>query len=261
MYVIKTCKINDKIEVEKYYDGRYGAPGMPRVKKEKKTPEEMAKQNLWRRCRDLRRLMELNFQGGDLYLTLTCRTEDRPSLEDAPDVIRQFRDRVARDYKKQGWEFKYIATCEVGSRGAVHWHMIINHMQNANTCSWDIVRKHWTRGRPHMEPLDDNRDYKQLAEYLVKETAKRIEKEQTIEKLSYMASRNLIRPEEHKEKRRATRWKENPSIPEGYRLIESSLVNAVNKFTGYPYQKYTIIRIGKPPAEEKKRKGGGRGGT
>lgn len=51
-----------------------------------------------------------------------------------------------------------------------------------------------------MTPLDDNRDYKALAEYIVKETKKRMDKEQTIEKLSYMCSRNLIRPVERKKR-------------------------------------------------------------
>ena len=42
MYVKKSCVIHDKIEIEKHYSGRYGAPGMSREKKRKKTPEEMA---------------------------------------------------------------------------------------------------------------------------------------------------------------------------------------------------------------------------
>lgn len=251
MYVKKQCIINDKIEIEKYYDARYGAPGLPREKKKKATPEEMAKQNFWKRCQHLRRMMELNFQGGDLYLTLTCRTEDRPSLEDAPLVIRQFRDKVVKDYKKQGWECKYIITCEVGSRGAVHWHMILNNQKSDKESAWDIIRRHWTRGRPFLEPLDQDRDYKKLAEYIVKETAKRIEKEQTLEKLSYISSRNLIKPEEVKEKKRAKRWSNPPKPPKGYELVESSVVNEINRFTGYPYQKYTVRRI---------QEGGGRGG-
>lgn len=258
MYVVKRCRINDKIEIEKYYDGRFGAPGMPREHKRKATPEEMAKHNHWRKCRELRRILELNFKGGDMYLTLTCRTEERPSLEGAPKVIRQFRDRLAREYKKRGWEFKYVITCEVGSRGAVHWHMILNNMQEGNASSWDMVRKHWTRGRPFMEPLDEDRDYKKLAEYIVKETTKRIEKEQTKEKLSYIASRNLARPKEQKKKVRAKSWKRIPVPPAGYHLKEDSLVNGINKFTGLPYQKYTLLKNDELVGVQKRR--GGRGG-
>lgn len=260
MYIIKTCKINDKVEVEKYYPARYGAPGMPREKKRKPTPEEMAKHNYWRRCRELRRIMELNFHGGDMYLTLTCQTDKRPSIEEAPAVIRAFRDKVAREYKRRGWVFKYVITCEVGSRGAVHWHMIANYMQDSKGSSWDIVRKHWSRGRPFLEPLDDDRDYKRLAEYIVKETGRRIENGQTMEKLSYIASRNLRRPVERKKKVDARRWRAKPKVPDGYRLVEDSLVNGINRFNGFPYQKYTVVRIKEPGARKKKRKGGGKGG-
>lgn len=243
-YTKKTCRINDKIETEKYYVGNNGAPGLPREEKRKKTPEDMERQNFWRRCQYLRRTIELNYKGGDMLLTLTCRPEDRPSPEEAGKVIRGFRDRVAKEYKKQGWIFKYIITCEVGSRGAVHWHMILNNESNGEISSWDIVRKHWTLGRPHMTPLDAGRDYKQLAEYLVKAARKRMDEGGTLEKLSYIASRNLKRPVERKCRVSARKWKKDPVAPKGYTVIPESIINGINKFTGLPFQKYTVIRIG-----------------
>lgn len=242
MYIKKTCQINDKIEVEKHYSGRYGAPGMKREPKKKKTPEEMAKQNLWRRCRELRRIMELNFKGDDWHVTLTCRKDERPTLEEATKVIREFRDKLRGAYKKQGWELKYIITCETGKRGAVHWHMIVNNMHCQETSTAALIRKLWIRGRPYFSPLDDTGDYKQLAEYLIKESTKRIENEETTEKLSYIISRNMIRPVIQEEKVYARSWKKEPSVPKGWRLVEESLVNGINKFTGLPYQYYTLRR-------------------
>ena len=263
-YIKKECHINDKIEVEKYYPGRYGAPGMPREEKRKKTPEEMAKQNFWKKCQYLRRTMELNFKGGDLHVTLTCQTEKRPTVEEAPKVIRDFRDKMARAYKKQGWEFKYIITCETGQRGAVHWHMICNNMQSAKIGTWDMIRKNWSRGRPYLVPLDDDREYGRLAEYIVKEHKRKTEQGETMEKLSYMCSRNLIRPVEKKEKVDARGWRTVPKAPEGYYLVEETLINEINKFTGLPYQKYTLRRLQAPQEQtgrKKKRKGGRGGGT
>ena len=242
-YIKKECHINDKIEVEKYYPGRYGAPGMPREEKKKKTPEEMAKQNFWKKCQYLRRTMELNFKGGDLHATLTCQPEKRPTVEEAPKVIRDFRDKMAKAYKKQGWEFKYIITCETGQRGAVHWHMICNNMQSAKTGTWELIRKYWSRGRPYFVPLDDNREYGNLAEYIVKEHKRKTEQGETMEKLSYMCSRNLIRPVEKKEKVDAKGWRLMPKVREGFYLVEETLINEINKFTGLPYQKYTIRRL------------------
>lgn len=243
MYTKTECEILDKKEICKYYSGRYGAPGMPRAKKHKKTSEEIAKQNLWIRMRDLRRLIELNFAEGDWHVVLTCRKEERPGKEDAPDVIRGFRDLLRDAYKKEGWNLKYIITCETGSRGAVHWHMIVNNMHNDRTSTAKMIKGLWTRGRPYFSPLDAGGDYKTLAEYIVKETAKRVEQENTLEKLSYMPSRNLIRPEVKKKEIRATRWRKEPVAPEGYYVVPDSIVNGINKFTGFPYQHYTIRRL------------------
>lgn len=245
MYIKKTCRINDKIEIEKHYDGRFGAPGMEREPRQKKTPEEVARQNFWRRCRELRRILEINFKGGDWHAILTCRKEERPCIEQAPAVIRKFRDELRREYRKQKWEMKYVITCETGERGAVHWHVIINN-EHSDTCdSAALIRRLWTLGRVYFSPMDDSRDYKLLAEYIVKETKKRMEKERTIEKLSYMPSRNLIRPEERSEKIPAKSWRKQPPVPEGWYLVQDTLVNKVNKFTGLPYQHYTLQRIRK----------------
>lgn len=242
MYDKNTCRIKDKVEIEKHYSGRYGAPGMKREPKRKKTPAEMAKQNHWRKCRELRRTMELNFGAGDWHVTLTCRKEDRPTKEDAGKLIRYFRDKLRKIYKTQGWELKYLITCETGERGAVHWHMIVNNVHNTYTSTAKMIRELWEWGRVYFTPLDDTGDYRRLADYIVKETAKRIENEETVEKLSYMASRNLIRPKVQREKVRAMAWKKQPSIPKGWYLVPGTLVNGINKFTGLPYQHYTIRR-------------------
>lgn len=243
MYTKTECEIRDKKEICKYYPGRYGAPGMPREKKRKKTPEEIAKQNLWIRMRDLRRLIELNFTEGDWHVVLTCRKEERPGKEEAPQIIRGFRDMLRDAYKKEEWQLKYIITCETGSRGAVHWHMVVNNMHNDRTSTAKMIKSLWKRGRPYFSPLDAGGDYKTLAEYIVKETTKRVEQENTLEKLSYMPSRNLIRPEVKKKEIRANRWRKEPVAPEGYYVVPDSIVNGINKFTGFPYQHYTIRRL------------------
>lgn len=246
MYIKKSCRIRDKIEIEKHYSGKFGAPGLPREEKKKKTPEEMAKQNYWRRCRELRRIMELNFSEGDYHTILTCRKDERPDKEEAVKLIRTFRDKLRKEYKKQGWELKYIITCETGERGAVHWHMIVNNMHNTNTDTAKLIRKLWTLGRPYFSPMDDTGDYKKLAEYMIKESTKRMENEETIEKLSYMCSRNLKRPVVKEEEIRAERWSKIPKVPKGWKLVEESLINGINKFTGWPYQHYTIVRKEEP---------------
>ena len=251
MYIKTSCRIHDKIEIEKHYPGRFGAPGMPRQEKKKKTPEEMAKQNYWRRCRELRRIMELNFKAGDFHVTLTCKKDERPSADEGKKVIRVFRDKLRTAYKKQGWELKYIITCETGERGAVHWHMVVNNMHSDKVSTTKLIRQLWTLGRPYFSPMDDNNDYKALAEYMIKESSKRMENEETTEKLSYMCSRNLIRPSVTEEKKEAKAWRPIPSVPMGWYLVPESLVNGINKFTGWPYQHYTIRK--EPETDEDSR--------
>lgn len=242
-YLKVTCEIGDKVEVAKHYDLRYGAPGMPRKGRKKKTPEEMAAQNLWRRKRDLRRLIELNFGEGDWHVTLTCRPEDRPTREEAPQRIRAFWNKLRAKYKKRGWILKVIITCEIGERGATHWHMIVNDMHDGEESTARLIRRLWVWGRVYFSPLDDTGDYGKLAEYIIKESAKRIEREETLEKLSYMSSRNLTRPVEKTEKVRARTWRREPRVPPGWQLVPGTLVNGINKYNGLPYQHYTIRRI------------------
>lgn len=242
LYDKMTCRIRDRMEVSKHYSGRYGAPGQKRQERRKPTPEDVARMNHWKRCRDLRRLIELNFGAGDWHVTLTCDKDRRPEKEEAPKVIRQFLTKLRKAFKEEGWELKYVVSCEIGERGAVHWHMVINDEQNAQTSTAKLIRKHWTRGRPHFTALDESGEYGQLADYMVKAAAARIEKGETVEKMSYSRSRNLKKPKERRERIRATGWRQDPKVPKGWELVPGSLVNGKNAFTGLPYQRYVLRR-------------------
>ena len=258
MYDKISCRIRDKVEISKHYSGRYGAPGRKREKKRKATPEEVAKQNHWTRCRFLRRLIEINFQPGDWHVTLTCEKDKRPTKEEAPKVIRDFLGKMRREYKKRGWDLKYVITCEIGERGAVHWHMIVNHERDEQTDATKLIRENWKRGRPYFTPLDDTGEYERLANYLVKEAAKRIDKGETLEKMSYARSRNLVKPQERRERIRAQGWKKDPKIPKGWELVPGSLINEINKFTGWPMQRYVIRRKEKQDGRGQPLRGGER---
>lgn len=65
-------------EVEEKHTGRYGARGQKRQKRRKATPEEIAKQNQWKKERDVRRLIKWNFGIGDYWFTLTYKKGSRP---------------------------------------------------------------------------------------------------------------------------------------------------------------------------------------
>lgn len=83
-------------EVEEKHTGRYGARGQKRQKRRKATPEEIAKQNQWKRERDVRRLIKWNFGIGDYWFTLTYKKGSRPPWKqmqkDMSKFIRKLRD-------------------------------------------------------------------------------------------------------------------------------------------------------------------------
>ena len=80
MYVEVTYKMLSVIDVEKYHTGRYGAPGCKRQPKRKRTPEEIRNQNYINACKRLRRIINNNFEAGDLHCTLTYKQENRLSF-------------------------------------------------------------------------------------------------------------------------------------------------------------------------------------
>ena len=62
MYKQKSYDLGDIREVMEYHNGRYGAPGMPRMKKKKATPEQIRKTNQWNKERQCWRKMKHHAQ-------------------------------------------------------------------------------------------------------------------------------------------------------------------------------------------------------
>lgn len=95
-------------EVEEKHTGRYGARGQKRQKRRKATPEEIAKQNQWKRERDVRRLIKWNFGIGDYWFTLTYKKGSRPPWKQMQKDMSKFIRKLRDKYKKYGWELKYM---------------------------------------------------------------------------------------------------------------------------------------------------------
>ncbi len=258
MYIKKTWYTNRTIEVEKTYQWRYGAPGMPRSLKKKATPEDIARQNEWIAEKTLRRTINYNFGVNDLHLILTYRKDNRPAPELQPKLLRKFLGKMRSAYKKAGFEFKYIISTEYGSRGAVHHHLIINSVNAPGISTTSLVNRLWEYGRPMWVPLDDTGEYKDLAEYIIKDTAKCFRQEGNPFRQRYSCSRNLVKPEPEVEQMSAARWRDEPKITkqqekDGWWLDYDSIVTGFNRVTGYPYQYYTLRRMGEMTAVQKKK--------
>lgn len=215
------------IDIEIAMDGRYGNPSRRRREKRLLTPEAVAKQN--RRNKQLRlwRLIRNNFEAGDYWITLTYRREDRPDdsetvRKDVQKLLRGLRSR----YKKADAAFKYIYSIEIGERGGVHCHMIINRISGLDS----MISTLWICGHVNITPMYADGHFKDLAEYIGKGSA-------------YSRSRNLEMPKESKRELKAKDIPIEPKPYKGYYVDKDSVYQGINIFNGLPFLHYTMVRI------------------
>ncbi len=236
MYIEKTYDLGDVKEIARYYPGRYGAPGCKRRPKKKATPEDIRRQNQGNRARKIQRLILANFKENDWYLTLTYRKEERPgSMEEAKRRRKKFFADMRKAYRKAGYEFKFVCITELGKRGAVHHHLIIENIASEKLNTTKMITKLWKYGGRHFDPLYEEGEFEELADYLTKEQGK---------ECNYTRSKNLIVPQPVREKVYRRKWDEEPKPEEGYYIIKDTLINGINPVTGRPYQHYMMRRKG-----------------
>lgn len=223
MYVKTTYRYGGMIEVRKHHSSRYGDHRKRRGKTEP-TADSVKRANERRRREHFFRILAANFDEGDAHATLTYR-------EDAPDEkkeVKKFLRSLRAEMKKQGRELKYIYVTEYTKKGKPHHHMVLNVQDIA------LIRKCWKAGGVHVTPLYPDKDYEQLADYLLKGEGER--------KKRYSASRNLTIPKPETEIIQASTWKEVPEPPKGYWIPKDSIHQGINA-DGYPYQRYMLVPI------------------
>lgn len=239
MYVKKVYDLGGVKQVHKYYPGNYGAPGVKRGPKRKRTPEDIERQNKTNREKRLQRLILANFHEGDWHLVLKYKKELRPeSMAEAKKQIQKFLRDMREAYKKAGYMFKYIYVTERGKQGACHHHLIIEDIADQNMNTKKMVMKFWQYGSKAFIPLYEEGEFEDLAEYIAKKETK-----EENEGCTYSRSRNLIVPEPQREIIHRKRWQREPRPEKGYYIIPDSVVNGENPVTGYPYQYYTMKKI------------------
>lgn len=236
MYIKKTWRLGNVIEVEKCHTGRYGKKGMRHNKKTNPSPEAMKECNRQKAIDRLRRLILYNMPDG-YHLTLTYRKNDRPDRLEAERQLKNFIRRLQYHIKKAGYELKYIPVTEYENK-AIHHHLVINNVPGII----ELVKEQWKCGQPNFTPLSEDGDIAVLAEYLIKETDKTFRDDPAVG-LRYTHSRNMVMPEPEVKVIKANSFKEYPSVPKGYTLDVDSLVNGVSSVTGYEFQKYTLKKI------------------
>lgn len=253
-YCKKTYRCRDSNEYEITYMGNYGAKGEKRAPKKKATPSQIEKQNKWNKKKYIRRLIKLNFEENDYWVTLRYQKGTRKDLIEVESDFAKFRSRLKYRYSKRGHPLKYIYRIEIGSKGGIHIHILINRLSDGSTDK--IIKECWTHGHPYIELLYDNGGgYDQLSDYMVKspkneEGFKQLSllDEQDQKKLmSFNTSRNLIRPVA--EKKVYGHWtmkkilRDGPKPTPGYYIDKNSIIKGINPFTGMSYYHYTEVKI------------------
>lgn len=234
MYQRIDREAGEYVFVEKRYAGH--SPRGPRKKKEKPTEEAVRKYNERQRADRVQMLIAANFSPGDYWTTLTYRREERPeSEEEANSNMQRFIRRLRSKLRKCGIELKYIYTTEIGSRGGVHHHILLQRIPEVT----ELTRELWIYGHEDFKPLYEENAYRQLAEYIVKKESK-----ERVAGTTYHPSRNLTKPKERREKLNSKFWSPEPKPRKGYYIIKESILNGKNPITGRPYQRYIMKRTG-----------------
>lgn len=238
-------------EYEYKYAGRYGAKGEKRAARKKPTPEQIKKQNQANREKKMRRLIKANFVPDDIWATLKYPAGTRKPAEEVKKDLTGFLSAMRRAYKKRGGTFKFIYRLEVGRRGGVHIHILINRTEPDTDI---LIQRLWTHGRVHYETVYETGGYQKLANYIVKQPDEEVEQQLSFfpegerkEFIKYSSSRNLARPEPERTvyRRRVMRKliEEGPKPEPGYYIDKNSIVCGVNPYTGFSYFQYTEYRI------------------
>lgn len=263
MYIDDRFILRDTIEHEIKFVGKYGAAGEKRAKKEKPTSDEQKMINLKKKEKLIRRVINLNFAPDDLWITLKYQSGFRQKdLTKVKNDLKNFLRRLKRRYQKHDRVLKYVYRIEVGKRGGVHVHLLVNRIPDTDLMlkeCWDMEKA----AGVWMTHIYEEGSYKKLAEYIVKIPEEDevkgqlslfdLEDQKTL--IKYSCSRNLIRPVPDRKTytRRTLRKILVDGIikpAKGYVIDKSSIYQGINRFTGMSYLYYTEIKIKSPPGKE-----------
>jgi hypothetical protein len=236
-YIEETVIAGKTIEISKKHSYRYQKKGIPRSDNAKPTPEAVKKINERNAENNLRRLINTNFTYQDIHLVLTYKRENRPATPEAAKIdLERFLRKLRGYFKKRDAELKYIAVTEYKNK-AIHHHLIINSMDTRD------LTELWKHGQPRPTYLDNSGQYGKLASYLIKETSKNFNSEDSIHGKRWCASKNLEQPKITKRIIPVKSWQKEPKAKKGYVIEKDSIRSGIHEATGYPYQFYRMVKL------------------
>ena len=213
--------------------------------------KKMQTHNELEAIKELDRILQANFTEDDQHVVLTYRDDCIPTVDESRKVLNNFLSRTRRFFKKHDCEFKYVITTEWNAK-RIHHHIVCNSIPGVNMAK-EIMRL-WGNGGAHLTPLYEDKNYKGLAKYLVKETKKTFRDDDNPYKQRYSCSRNLVRPEPEVKIVHANTWSKDIKVPkslreQGYYLDRDSVRYWID-WEGYLNAEYKFVR---PSEKELKR--------
>lgn len=211
--------------------------GKKRAPKKNLTSEEVWKNNLKNAIFNLTLILNHNFMPGDHHLQLTYEFE--PTLEQGKKDRQAFTRKLTAECRKLGIDFKWVAVTEYKGK-RIHHHIICTGVP------MDIIKKCWTHGIVFHNPLWDNPNYKDLANYLLKEASKLYQSEGKIFKRRYNTSRNIVIPEEHPEELSRIDLEAEPKPLKDY-YIDGEVERYEHAITRLTCREYVLVPLTEEP--------------
>lgn len=240
-YIKKTCRAGRTKHISLYYSLRWhNKKEGKREPKQNLTSEAQKKANLRQAEEKLAKKLDANFCGDDYYLTLDYKPEERPkSRAELNKHMKKYLRSMRALYKRANRPFKYVWVAEIGSRGAMHIHIVISGIDNMRA-----VTKLWTYGGTTIKPMYEDGNYRKLAGYFIKYSEKTLNTTGELQGKRWNASKNLITPPERKKVIKCRdSFSQQINVPKGYYLDKESVRTGIHEITGYTYMNYTLVRL------------------
>lgn len=246
-YIKEICRAGNTKDFNFYYTYSFDKKGGSRKKKQNKTKEAQQKVNSRQREKKLTRILNANFNGNDLYITFSYEKESRPDKDQLKKDIEKLLRDLRRLYQRNGRVLKYVWVAEVGERGATHIHMVASGLDVRK------IKNCWQKGWITIKPMEENGQYRRLAGYFIKYSEKTLKTTGALQGRTYNSSKNLIIPEpEKKAVLKASAYKTDIKVPDGWYLDKDAVRIGFHEVTGYMYFNYTLIKTQGRRREEEK---------
>lgn len=235
-YVMETCSAGRTVEYRKYYAPRFEGKGGTRMPRVRPTEAAVKKANRRKSERDLRRLMNHNFDLKSWHVTLTFK--ESPSIEDLQKAVAKYTRRLRILASRKDKEVKYIYVLGLGTR-ARHVHMIVSGL------SAEDISDAWKAGHVNLVKIYTE-NLRDLAAYFMEnaENSQKIMKEQGMKPgRKWNGSRNLVKPIPKRKIVDAKTYRKEPPEHKGFYIDKESVYAGISGFTGLPFFEYTYVKI------------------